>query len=60
MEIKFPRTAGTHFLAKKRNIQILKQLKVESGDEKPRRQINLATTCNKNAQQLGAKNNAEL
>jgi len=35
-------------------------MKLEPGGEKLRRQIIMATACNKNVQQQGAKNNAEL
>jgi hypothetical protein len=57
----FRRTAGYTLFDHKRNGDILEELKVEPADETLRNyKIKLATTCNKNEQQRGAKNNAEL
>jgi len=55
--MNFFRRAEYTLFDHKRNKEILGDLKVETVDEKPRR---LAATCNKNEQQQGAKNNAEL
>jgi len=57
VEMNFFRTTGYTLFDHKRNKEILGVLKVEPVDEKPRI---LAATCNKNEQQPGVKNNAEL
>jgi hypothetical protein len=57
----FGRTAGYTLLDCKRNEEILEELKVEPADETLRSyKTKLATTCNKNEQQRGAKNSAGL
>jgi len=43
-----------------RNEEVLKQMKIETADEKLRRQLKLATKNNENEQHHYGKNNAEL
>jgi hypothetical protein len=55
------RTAGYNLFDHIRNKEILQELKAELVDkESKKKQIKLATTCNKNVQEQDGINNAEL